>query len=73
MEMSSQLSLQSKVISTLIKPYIKNMINETILNKKVCFVIAFGARAPPSCTVSLRVMSRGWLAPMTSIVIQAFI
>ncbi len=28
------------------------MINVTILKKKACFVIAFGARAPPSCSTT---------------------
>ncbi len=28
------------------------MINVTILNKKGCFVIAFGPRAPPSCSTT---------------------
>ncbi len=49
---SVKFTLFSKVISTLIKKYITNMINVTILKKKGCFVIAFGARAPPSCSTT---------------------
>ncbi len=49
---SVKFTLFSKVISTLIKIYITNMINVTILKKKGCFVIAFGARAPPSCSTT---------------------
>ncbi len=49
---SVKFSLFSKVISTLIKKYITNTINETILKKKGSFVIAFRARAPPSCSTT---------------------
>ncbi len=43
-------ALFSKMIYTLIKKYITKTITETILKKKGCFVIAFGARAMPSCS-----------------------
>ncbi len=46
---SVKFTLFSKVISTLIKKYITNMINVTILKKIGCFVIA---RAPPSCSTT---------------------
>ncbi len=44
----------SKVISILIKEYITNTINVTVLKKEMCFVIAFGARdAHPAVCVGL--------------------
>ncbi len=66
MNQSIKFTLFIKVISTLIKKkiyiyiYIRNMINVTILKKKGCFVIAFGA-------VPHHVTSWG---PMTSVVIS---
>ncbi len=65
---SVKFTLFSKLISTLIKKYITNMINVTILKKKGCFVIAVGARAR-HLAVPQRVTSRGWFAPKASIVI----
>ncbi len=58
--------LFSEVISTLIKKYITDMIDETIFELKGCFVIAFGARATPSfnttaCDVTGSVRSVGQL------------
>ncbi len=49
---SVKFTLFSKLTSTLITNYITNMINVTILKKKGCFVIAFGAQAPPSCSIT---------------------
>ncbi len=65
---SVKFKLFSKVITTLLKKYMTNMINVTILKKKGCFVIAFGARAP-NLAVPQHVTSQGWFAPMASIVI----
>ncbi len=50
MKQSVKFTLLRKITSILIKKYTTNMINVTILNrKKGCFVIAVGARVPPSC------------------------
>ncbi len=52
MKQSVKYTLFRKITSILIKIYITNMINVTIL-KKICrFVIAFGARGPPSCSTT---------------------
>ncbi len=48
---SVKFTVFSKVISTLIKKYITNMISVTILKKKGC-VIGFEARVPPSCSTT---------------------
>ncbi len=48
---SVKFTVFSKVISTLIKKYITNMISVIILKKKG-FVIDFGARVPPSCSTT---------------------
>ncbi len=52
MKQSVKFTLFRKITSILIKTNITNMINVTILKKKGCFVTAFGARAPPSCSIT---------------------
>ncbi len=52
MKQSVKFTLFRNISSILIKKYITNMINVTVLKKKGCFVIAFEARAPPSCSTT---------------------
>ncbi len=63
---SVKFTLFSEVSSTLVKKYITDMIDVNIFEQKGCFVIAFGARAPPSfnttaCDVTGMVRSVGQL------------
>ncbi len=69
MKQSVKFTLFKKITVILIKKYITNIINVTILKKKNSFV-SFWSKGAAILQVPPHVMSQSWFAPMASIVIS---